>query len=237
MTTVNDFVDILRIIREQPEWGEALRSALLSKEVLELPQRLAEFAETTNKRLANLEGDVSELKSGQARLEGDVAELKSGQARLERSFARMEGEFGNIKGDTYELKVGTNIASIASQHLNLRGIRVLKGLRAADDMAFLDLLFAAEDRGDITRAERGDASNVDIVVQGRRKEDQATLYVVLEVSRTAADNDINRAVERSQILHRATGREALPAVVCAHKDEARVRLAEDRKVALVSFGE
>ena len=223
MTTVNDFVDILRIIREQPEWGEALRSALLSKEVLELPQRLAEFAENTNKRLANLEGDV--------------AELKSGQARLERSFARMEGEFGNIKGDTYELKVGTNIASIASQHLNLRGIRVLKGLRAADDMAFLDLLFAAEDRGDITRAERGDASNVDIVVQGRRNEDQATLYVVLEVSRTAADNDINRAVERSQILHRATGREALPAVVCAHKDEARVRLAEDRKVALVSFGE
>ena len=26
MTTVNDFTDILRIIREQPEWGEALRS-------------------------------------------------------------------------------------------------------------------------------------------------------------------------------------------------------------------
>jgi len=76
MTTVNDFTDILRIIREQPEWGDALRSALLSKEVLELPQRLAEFSEAANKRFDRLESDVAELKAGQSRLEGDVAELK-----------------------------------------------------------------------------------------------------------------------------------------------------------------
>ena len=31
MNTVNDFVDILRIFREQPEWGDALRGGLLSK--------------------------------------------------------------------------------------------------------------------------------------------------------------------------------------------------------------
>ena len=33
MTTVNDFTDILRIIREQPEWGDALRSALAESKV------------------------------------------------------------------------------------------------------------------------------------------------------------------------------------------------------------
>ena len=48
MTTVNNIADILRIIREQPEWGEALRAALLSKEVLELPHTLAELAQATD---------------------------------------------------------------------------------------------------------------------------------------------------------------------------------------------
>ena len=98
MTTVNDFTDILRIIREQPEWGEALRSALLSKEVLEMPQKLAElratvteFAETANKRFAALEGDVSELKS-------DVADLKAGQARLEGQVGRLEGTVSRLEG-------------------------------------------------------------------------------------------------------------------------------------------
>ena len=103
MTTVNDFVDILRIIREQPEWADALRSALLSKELLEMPQTLAEFAKATNQRLATLESDVAELKTGQATnqrlatLESDVADLKAGQARLEEGQARLEGEIGRLE--------------------------------------------------------------------------------------------------------------------------------------------
>ena len=63
MTTVNDIADVLRIIREQPEWADALRGALLSQELLELPQRFAEFVATTDRRFAVLESDVAELKS------------------------------------------------------------------------------------------------------------------------------------------------------------------------------
>ena len=81
MTTVNDIADILRIIREQPEWAEALRSALLSKDVLELPQRLAELTATVAEFSASTDRRLAALESGQARLEGDVDELKAGQAR------------------------------------------------------------------------------------------------------------------------------------------------------------
>ena len=106
MTTVNDFVDILRIIREQPEWGEALRSALLSKEVLELPQRLAEFSEAANRRFDRLEGDVADLKEGQARLEGDVSVLKTDVAELKEGQARLEGDVSILKTDVADLKEG-----------------------------------------------------------------------------------------------------------------------------------
>ena len=286
MTTVNDFVDILRIIREQPEWGDALRSALLSKEVLELPQRLAEFAETFNGRLdriegdvtglkgdvaelktgqARLEGDVSELKSdvaelkaGQARLEGDVAELKVGQARLEgdvvelkvgqarlegdvaelkAGHARLEGAVGNLRGAAYEQKVANNVATIVSRPLGIRRVRLVKGHGATDTMTFHDLMDDAEDRGIITGQERVEAGSADLVIRGERHPDQSTIYVALEISVTAADSDINRAADRSDLLRRATGRESASAIVSGHIDLDRQRLAEEKNVTLISFGE
>ena len=328
MTTVNDFVDILRIIREQPEWGDALRSALLSKEVLELPQRLAEFAEAFNTRLDRLEGDVTglkgdvaelkagqarlegdvtglkgdvaelktgqarlegdvtglkgdvaelktgqarlegdvtglkgdvaelktgqarleedvvELRAGQARLEGDVSELKAGQARLENDVSelkvgqgRLEGAVGNLRGAAYEQKVANNIATIVRRPLGIRRVRLVKGHGATDAMTFHDLMDAAEDRGIITGQERVEAGSADLVIRGERHPDQSTIYVALEISVTAADSDINRAADRSDLLRRATGRESASAIVSAHIDLDRQRLAEEKNVTLISFGE
>ena len=258
MTTVNDFVDILRIIREQPEWGEALRAALLSREVLELPQRLAEFSKATDRRLSSLEGDVVDLKAGQARLEGDVADLKAGQARLEgdvaelkigqsrlevgqsrleAGHARLEGSLGNLQGGFYEQKVANNIATLLRHPLDIRRVRVLKGYGAANLMTFEEFMDAAEERGDISRQERTEASSADIVLQGQRASDGSIVYVAVEVSVTAANSDISRAANRSELLHRATGEVSLPAVVSAHIDGDRQRLARQRNVTLIGYGE
>ena len=285
MTTVNDFTDILRIIREQPEWGDALRSALLSKEVLEMPQRLAaltvaftEFAENTNKRLAalesnvaelkdgqtrlegdvaglkdgqaRLEGDVAELKDGQARLEsdvaglkdgqarleGDVAELKDGQARLEGDVARLEGRVGNLRGNSYEQKIGNIISSIMSERMNLL-VRVLKRANLDDDSEFFDLLHDAQRRGIISRQERDAAGNADIVLQERRQPRDTAAYIVIEVSTTVASDDIARSAERAAILQRATGTRTIPVVVCDNFDDDRQQLAQERNVTLITVGE
>lgn len=244
MTTVNDFIDILRIIREQPEWADALRSALLSQELLEMPHTLAEFAKAADQRLTALEGSVSELqglaKSADQRLttlEGDVAELKDGQARLERSFSRLEGDFGNRKGDTYELKVGNNIFSIVGQQLDIIPVRVLKGSRAPNDMAFLNPIYEARRKGIITERERFDAFGVDLVLEGRIESEQPTVYVVMEVSRTVGDYDINRAAERAEIVQRVTGKQALPSVVGVYIDDAHRRLAQECNVTPIAYGE
>ena len=304
MTTVNDIADILRIVREQPEWAEALRAALMGQELLELPQRFAEFAVAVEKRFAGLDADVAELKAGQARLEAavsrldaavsrletefsrldatvsdlaanfsrldatvekrfaaleaDVAELKAGQARLDAAVSRLEievsrldatasnliarvsrieGHLGNMRGNDYQLKIGNNIASIAIQHLGLRRVRVLKGYKVFDDMPFHDLLFDAEDRGDISQQERLDAGNADIVLEGRTHPEQSTVYIVVEVSLTAADYDVTRAAAWADTMRRATGEPSIPAVVSAQWDESRQRLAEERGVAAITIAE
>ena len=254
MTTVNNFVDILRIIREQPEWGEALRSALLSKEVLELPQRLAEFSEAANRRFDRLEGDVavlkddvsvlktdvaelkedvSVLKTDMAEVKGDVAALKEGQARLEGEVSQLRGDVGNIKGTGYELKVAANIATHVRHPMSIRRARVLKAIGVSDNSAFYDTIDSAEDRGVITVRERTEAGQTDIVLRGQKDSDRSILFVAVEASVTAGDSDVTRAAERAEILSRATGENTLAAVVCAYVDDERVRLAEELDVTLI----
>ena len=240
MTTVNDFTDILRIIREQPEWGDALRGALLSQKLLELPERFAEFVETANKRFSALESDVAELKEGQARLEGDVAELKEGQARLESNVSRLEsnvsrleGRIGNSRGTEYEIKVGKSIATTIGRHLDLLRVRILKGHLVPENAAFRDLMDTAQEQAAITIEEREDFDNIDLVLRGRSI-DQSTVYVALEVSLTAGDHDVNRAADRAETLRRATGETTFAAVVSANWDTPRQQLAGERGVAVVT---
>ena len=264
MTTVNDITDILRIIREQPEWADALRGALLGQDLLELPQRFDKFAETSEIRFSALESDVADLKAGQARLEGQVGNLEAGQARLEGRVgnleagqarlegrvgnleagqarleagqARLEGQVGNLRGNSYEQKIGSTISSIMSERMNLL-VRVLKRINLDDDSEFFDLLHDAEGQGIISRQERDAVANADIVLQERRRPDDAAIYIVAEVSTTLADNDIIRSADRASFMQRATGETTIPVVIGAYADDARQRLARERNVILITIPE
>ena len=55
MTTINDISDLVRILREDPAWAEAVRSVLLTQELQSLPERFDRFVELTreNNELVN----------------------------------------------------------------------------------------------------------------------------------------------------------------------------------------
>ena len=50
MTTINDISDLVKILQEQPQWTETLRSFLLSRELLELPETFAAFVKTVDRQ-------------------------------------------------------------------------------------------------------------------------------------------------------------------------------------------
>ena len=100
MTSINDIADVARILKEQPEWADTIRSLLLSEELLNLPARFAEFVQLMQEsnRIAN---------ERLGRLETVVGQLATQMQRMETRMGRVEGRFSNFEGSDYERRVRT----------------------------------------------------------------------------------------------------------------------------------
>ena len=202
---------------------------------------------------ARLETDVVDLKAGQARLESgqtqlenDVADLKAGQARLEASQSRLETEFadlkesqnqtnsrlGNITGTVYEQAIIRRFPAVARRHLGLRDVQVLHAVNHPYDPDLKAATDHAEEHDLITFGEAFALDKADVIASGQRR-DGSAVCVVVEISETAANDDIDRAQERAAILHRATGRAAFAAVISKEMSAANRQRADRQDVAVV----
>ena len=97
-TTINDISDLSRILQENPEWAETLRSLLLSREVLTQPEKLAHLTERVEGLTASFDQFsretrefIQELREttrrADARLDQFIAEQREINARAD---ARMD---------------------------------------------------------------------------------------------------------------------------------------------------
>ena len=234
MTTIHDIGDLVRVLQEQPQWAEALRGVLLSRELLDLPERFAEFVELTGKnfkavdaRLGRLESDLSEFKVAvDARFQ-----------QVDERFDRMEGRMDNGFGTNYEVKAERSLASHAGQHLGLRRVRVLKGTMAGRDPALEARLERAVDEGVITWEEHDQLLLADLIFTGRERSGSRELMAVAEVSITAGDYDVDRVAERSRIMGTVTGQTVTAVVISANVDDERDARARERSVTAIRVPE
>ena len=176
MTTINDIGDLVRVLREQPEWAEALRGVLLSRELLELPEEFAQFVkltnanfQTVNDRLERLETDVVEIRRDLAPIKG--AHARNGALRATRRMARTMG---------------------------CRQVDVLD----QDDLG--DLADAGDTSG-LEPTELRSFENADIVTRAADRETGQIRYLAIEASFTANPDDARRAVRNAEYLTRFTG--------------------------------
>ena len=89
MATINTIEDLLRLLDENPEWLEALRARLLTRELLELPQTVA-----------NLTAEVAALSEKVAALSAEVAalsaEVRAFTAATNARFDRVDARFDRV---------------------------------------------------------------------------------------------------------------------------------------------
>ena len=240
-TTITTIEDLMRVLDENPEWLEALRTRLLTRELIELPRRFAEFAASVDQRfdeqgkaIARLEERVGGLEQrsdehtqtlaehGQmltdqgkaiARLEERVGEHSAEFVEIRRQFQLLRDDVGDLKGPRAEEAAAEDIDFIAEE-LGLSFVRVL----TRDD---LKALLRAQPLPDLERGVRHSFTKADLVAEAA-DESGETSYIAVEASYTVNGRDTDRALRNAEILTRLTGKPA-QAVVAGYRLDDRVR--------------
>lgn len=193
MTTISTTTDLLRLLREDPDFRDQVRSLLLTQELIELPERFARFEAYVHGRFESLAGSMNQ------------------------QFDEVRGDLGRLKGAEYERDVSGSFTSYASiafrlrQDRPLRRNRLLRGKSQVFGQGFEDLISDAAENGLISDDEKLEVLRADAVMSGQ--DGGETVYFVGEFSITVNHADIDRAIARAAILSRATGCPAWPMVI------------------------
>ena len=250
MTTINDISDLIRILRDDPAWADAVRSVLLSQELLRLPEEVAaltkafrEHAETTNRRLESLEAGQDELRQGQAQLQTNVNGLQTTVNGLQTTVNGlqttvngMRGELGNLSGSFFQRRAANFAGRVARRAFHLRQTHMVHHADQVGDNPLKQMLDdAAEDASrDFTEDDAALVEQADAVIAGKAP-DGTDVYLLVEASITIVKDDVDRAKDRAELLQRAVGATTHALVIGeAITDEAATQ-AKDRSVAFAAF--
>ena len=230
MTTIHTIEDLIQVLDDHPEWMEALRSRLLTRELAELPQTFArfveeirqftaemhQFVEVTKQRLDRLETHAAETNQRLDRLETHAAETNQRLDRLETGFDRMRDDLGRLKG-SHARQAAIEQASFIARRM---GLRRIKTLNSDDRLALTD---AGGNLSDIPTNELYSFHNADLLMEAMDADGQGC-YIAVEISFTANGRDTRRAVRNAEFLRRFTGQAAYAAVAGLQMDD---RIASD----------
>ena len=209
-TPVNTFQDILDALEKNPTLRDQLRGYILTEELLQLPAQfvlLRADVDELKSGQARLEEGQAQLREGQARLEEGQAQLREGQARVEVRMDRLEGRFGNVEGHQYEQRAASRVL-MRTDRLNIERPQIALAQAGSVRQDFHDAMYAAVGAGLISQDEYYDLSETDLIVRGGNRR-----HAVVEISLGPDEDDISRAVRRSEILQRATGEHVTPVIV------------------------
>ncbi|MEX0783407.1 MAG: hypothetical protein WD557_12210 [Dehalococcoidia bacterium] len=203
--TVNDLGDLLKLLRERPEWREEVRREVLGDELLALPELVRQNSI-----------DIQKLTESMDQLTEAVNKLVTWSGITDARLARMSGY-------VLELWYRDHPGLLGLLH-RLRRIRV-------PELAALDLLEDAVDAGLVSEDEFGAIYRADLIIAGREGSGDAAHDAMLAVEVSSKINmyDVRRAEERAAILRKA-GYAAHPVVAGHEVDEITAGYLDERGI-------
>jgi len=229
--TINNIVDLYRIIDEQPEWAEALRSRLLGAELLAMPRQLAQLTAETRDLRAITEKLAETAAEHTVQLTELTTQVKEHTVQLTEQSRQIAELTTQVKEHTVQLveqsRQLTELRRIAENHTarmerigddtgNLKGM--VAEIQAEKTIVAIAADFDLHDPVLVSQTEllkmalqlgldpdtRKSFVRADLVFQARDEAGNA-LYAAVEVSWTADWRDTGRARRNAALLERATG--------------------------------
>jgi predicted nuclease with TOPRIM domain len=207
----------LKALKEDPEFAAEARALLLSEDLLNLPpkfdrlekkvDRIEERVDRIEKRVDKIEQRVDRIEERLdgieervSRIEEDVSKLKDDVGKLTNRVDRLEKDVAYLKGSDRERWYRDRAHAIF-------GRVILKGRPFEEKAA--EILWEACKKGQISKEERDEVLSADLLWSGEREGEFVVL--VVEVSFTISQDDVERAKKRAEIL-RKLGILAIPVV-------------------------
>jgi DNA repair exonuclease SbcCD ATPase subunit len=283
--TVRDFNDLMRLLDRHPEWVEALRQRLLTRELLDSPKtlrRLSLRVGRVERAVEDLKATVQDLAQSvqaltesvaaliqaqqqrdeafaafRAEVDRRFAELAEAQRRHYEEFAAHRQEFLEYRAETDRrfAELATAIQALAQRVDNLDGLvrgwvhedryrtrprryrRLLLDPHILSTEAREALLRQAEAAGRLTPEEAAELEDADVLVQGRSRATGGEAFRVMEVSAKVDTDDVERAVERAEILRKARPEaEVIPVAAGPEIHPLAARAARDQGVWWLTDG-
>lgn len=221
MTTITK-ENLIQMLQDDPVLLEELRSLLLTRELLELPQKLADFAESVNKQFEAINKQFEVIGKRFEALESDVNQLKI--------------DVGYLKGKSLETEMPGRALSRLEYRFNIsrpRLVRASTHYPPAHD--FADAVRDALKDGILSESQRRRILDTDMIVQGRDSDSGKEAYVAVESSFTIADSDIVRANRTASALRKVfPDADVWAAVYCAEISDENTQRAHDDSVEVIS---
>lgn len=201
MTTIHTIEDLIRVLDENPEWVEALRARLLTRELLELPQVLAGFIESTNRRFDALEQRMDKVESDIQGIRNDLGPIKAAHAR----------------------NSAIEEAYLIAEQLGLQ-------YRETLNLEQLARMVSVNETADLSSGDLHSFRRADLVIRAIGRDDKPC-YIAVEISFTTNGRDTDRAIRNAGLLTRFTGDTAYAAVAGLRLDDRIASYVESGEVS------
>ena len=222
-TTIHTIEDLIRILDDNPEWTDALRARLLTRELIELPEKFSQFVAEVNKfieatnrrfdalenRMTSVEEDIKVLKEDVGVLKEDVGVLKEDVDTLKTRTKAIQDDIGTLKGNQAR-DIAVREAPLIAEDM---GLQWTKDLTIND----IRLLVERADTSDIEINDLRSFRRADLIIEAMDS-NGATCYIAVEISYTVNGRDTSRALRNAEFMTQFTGGQCYPAVAGLYRD-------------------
>ena len=133
-TIISDISDLVRILKEQPEWAEVIRGILLNEEVInQIVGSLTQAVESLGQTVGLLSQTVGLLSQRVDSMAGELSQMREDYNRLEGRVGRLEGHVeglgvrvGGLEVHVEGLEVRVGGLEVRVEHLEVQ-VEELKG--------------------------------------------------------------------------------------------------------------
>ncbi|MCS7065189.1 MAG: hypothetical protein NZL85_02815 [Fimbriimonadales bacterium] len=228
---IETFEDILRVLREHPEWLDEIRRLILTEELLRLPLRFDALQARIEALEARFTAFQQEMHAFREEMYAFREEITAEVRALRTDVNRLDAQMQSVLNDLARLKGSDREHFYRFRAPSLFG-RFMRNVQLTDMNQLYDRLYTLYPIGS---REIEEIAAVDLIVEGVGRQSGVSKVVVLEASWKVDRNDVERALRRADIL-RAAGYNAVPAVGGAEIMDDALQLAIEQEVLVMVDG-